>query len=574
MTKAPANLECPKALVHYARHKAVVTTITATDEWKRAKNYVVSKYLRILREHGPVERAAFSFEKALYGHKYIPHFEPMDMATSPGLPYKARGYDGAKTKRELLVGENCGKQHLCDTFAYQLVLYIHKASEGYSLRGEFPVMETLKDELREESKVDKPRVFAVNNFCFNVLFRLLYGEFVAHVTNLRNRLSCKVGVNPYDSAQWMHLLGRNRTQFAEHYVAGDYSGFDQMHDAEMLSVFFEIADMWNYTTRPLLSEDLGRIFYGEIDRQPFHVYQSLANALKDVVINTIYLNDGFAYSYSGGNTSGNPATVVINSIINECLMTAAYIALCEEAGYEFSEVESNIITYGDDNVVCLSERDVAFYNQISITEYFEKHNIAYTDAHKGHAVRPTIPLSEVTFLKRSFVPYLTGGCGAPIAIESILNPLFYYQKSSIAHIGRDRPNLTPEALVQQCINSQMRELYLHGYNTFMRYVDRIHRAIREARLDLYLPSYSEVAEQMNELKHNPVDAWVDHDQAVRLANSVRLAIRDNEVAALRDEVEFYDETDYALEGEDYYNPRPPHIMKAYSLEGYDTSEIF
>lgn len=153
-------------------------------------------------------------------------------------------------------------------------------------------------------------------------------------------------------------------------------------------------------------------------------------------------------------------------------------------------------------------------------------------------------LETATFLKRNFVPYKTGGIAAPIAIESILNPLFFFQRSATSYIGKDRPNMTIDEIVSQCWGSQCRELFLHGHRTFAFYTDIMRTAAQRADMRIKLPSYDEVSRQMNELKCNPVDSWVDHDQAVRFANNIRAEIRERDVRTLKREIEEYNEEEY------------------------------
>lgn len=104
--------------------------------------------------------------------------------------------------------------------------------------------------------------------------------------------------------------------------------------------------------------------------------------------------------------------------------------------------------------------------------------------------------------------------------------------------------MTIDEIVSQCWGSQCRELFLHGHRTFAFYTDIMRTAAQRAEMRVRLPSYDEVSRQMNELKCNPVDSWVDHDQAVRFANNIRAEIRERDVRTLKREVEEYNEEEY------------------------------
>jgi len=61
-----------------------------------------------------------------------------------------------------------------------------------------------------------------------------------------------------------------------------------------------------------------------------------------------------------------------------------------------------MISYGDDNVLNISDNVIDLFNQVTIGEGYEKIGMKYTMEDKGDSTIPFRSLDQVNFLKRSF----------------------------------------------------------------------------------------------------------------------------------------------------------------------------
>jgi hypothetical protein len=136
--------------------------------------------------------------------------------------------------------------------------------------------------------------------------------------------------------------------------------------------------------------------------------------------------------YPAMHVSGQPATVIVNSIINSLLMRAAW---CGSGAYVLGQFDRHVslITYGDDNVQGVSDVARSLYNFKSIHDYLARFDIEFTPADKtSPSSAPFRKLSEVTFLKRTFVYWAHMDYWVPpLDKKSIIGPMMVWVRSEI-----------------------------------------------------------------------------------------------------------------------------------------------
>jgi hypothetical protein len=121
---------------------------------------------------------------------------------------------------------------------------------------------------------------------------------------------------------------------------------------------------------------------------------------------------GDLYRFNGSNPSGNPGTVVFNSIVNSLYIRLAWHM--QHGNLDEFDANVRLITYGDDNVVS-SKRTT--FNLMTVSASLKDIGVLYTDAAKTEQLVTFHEWHEVSFLKRTFVDY-DGVCLAPLALES------------------------------------------------------------------------------------------------------------------------------------------------------------
>jgi len=116
------------------------------------------------------------------------------------------------------------------------------------------------------------------------------------------------------------------------------------------------------------------------------------------------------------------------------------------------------VNYGDDDVWCISNSIIDWFNQVTITEAYLALGMTYTDEAKTGNIVPYRSLDEINFLKRSFrFDTVQQRWRAPLALETIREmPMWIHGKV-------DTYELTASNLEQA-----VRELAQHPKEVFDR----------------------------------------------------------------------------------------------------------
>jgi len=120
------------------------------------------------------------------------------------------------------------------------------------------------------------------------------------------------------------------------------------------------------------------------------------------------------------------------------------------------------VTYGDDNVINVAETHVKAYNQITVADaMMREFGITYTPGRKDGVWFESMPLSDVTFLKRRFY-FEDGHVNAPLELDSMLYTLYWCKNR------REESKIIADSL-----ENMLEELSLHEPALWDRYAPRI-----------------------------------------------------------------------------------------------------
>jgi len=298
----------------------------------------------------------------------------------------------------------------------------------------------LKDEPITQKKRDigKTRVFTACDVAFSLLVREHYlRSSVILMTN--NLLSeCAVTMNTC-SLDWKLIkdficyYGDNRM------VAGDYSSYDKGMPANAISVAFTVLDSIRESKDELSI-----------------VNRKIAIGIRTDVMFPVTNLNGDIFQFFGGNSSGHPLTVIINSIVNSLYMRIAY----HDLNFPISTFRDNVhlMTYGDDNILG-SKLDT--YNHTSISSALHKRGVVYTMADKDSKSIPFLSVQNISFLKRKFVLSNEGDIIAPLDMDSIFRMLCMEVQGD---------NISSEERLSEAYLSARREMALHGKLKFDHFV--------------------------------------------------------------------------------------------------------
>jgi hypothetical protein len=294
---------------------------------------------------------------------------------------------------------------------------------------------SLKDEPISLAKKasGRTRVFTACDVAFSIVVRKQYLRITKAIMINNFITECAVSMNCY-SIEWSEIYDFVCQFGPDRIIAGDYKEYDKRMPASAIRAAFLVLDTLRSHLCPLSEED--RIIGVGIATD---ICYPLTNMNGDVI------------QFLGGNSSGHPLTVIINSIVNSIYVRCAYF--CQHL--DLSQFRSNValMTLGDDNIMG-SKLDE--FNHTSIQHSLGLLGIPYTMAVKDKESVPFIDISEADFLKRTFTT-LRGQIVGPLALKSIWKSLMMYV---------ERGNISHEEQLAQSYLSARREWSLHGKDIF------------------------------------------------------------------------------------------------------------
>jgi len=400
-----------------------------------------------------------SYEEAIVGVEGDPYKRPINRTTSPGYPYNMRNKSKGKTH---WLGD--GDEYIVDNEELKSDVERLIADSRQGIRGSAISIATLKDEKRPNAKVDagKTRVFEACPQHLVIAIRQYFLDFAAHV--MRNRIDngIAVGINPY-SLEWTKLAHHLQTM-GDYMIAGDFSNFDGSLLMQILVKILEKINEW----------------YDDDEEA-----QLIRAALWEHICNADILVRGEVIRKTHSQPSGNPLTVIINSLFNAIVMRIAYMMLKKQQGLpavcDYRKYVSEII-YGDDDVKSVSGEIIDWFNQNSLTDALASFGLAYTDETKTGVIMPYKPLSEVAFLKRKFALQSDGTYLAPMDLENILEITNWIR-------GKARKAAT----LENCEQTIM-ELALHSQTVYEHWSQRIREELLRVGINIMVPTYFEQKE--------------------------------------------------------------------------------
>jgi len=127
------------------------------------------------------------------------------------------------------------------------------------------------------------------------------------------------------------------------------------------------------------------------------------------------------YQWNKSLPSGHPATSIINSFYNLTIFNMVWTDLMGvRMASQFWDYVY-ICTYGDDNILNIDPRVVDRFNQNTIERAMLTRGMVYTTENKEEGTLATRPLSDISFLKRSFrFESILGEYVGPQELDSIL----------------------------------------------------------------------------------------------------------------------------------------------------------
>lgn len=383
-----------------------VPNITLPDEDVNVVAKDLTNYYSVLLKNSKHYSRIMNENESVNGVVGDMYLKPIDIHTSSGYPlvFQTKGKPG---KSAFLLGD-VPDRIMSEDLRSRVEDIENDINDGVVPSILF--LDTLKDERREEAKViaGKTRVFNVAPLAFNIVIRKYFLGFSAAVMDAHNEGEIAVGIDPH-SDEWgllyKRLTGHNRS-----WLAGDFSRYDKQLSFQLLEA--SLAVIQN--------------FYGD-------EFGLQRRALWVAMFNAYHVVGDQIYRCRQGNPSGNPLTVIVNSLVNQMIVRCAYLRVMRDAN-QFRTLRDfntriSLTVYGDDNLMSVDDRDSEYFTMASVGVALEKYGIVYTGTDKTGKLVEVLRREDITFLKRSF-DVRDGVMHAPLPLH-IIHEMIAWKRGNV-----------------------------------------------------------------------------------------------------------------------------------------------
>jgi len=244
--------------------------------------------------------------------------------------------------------------------------------------------ETLKDELRDLRKVNKPRCFKMSPLLLTCLGREYFLNLIDKLRETRFETGIMIGTNPF--SDWQTIYDK-AMGFGNKCNDGDYGEWD----GSMLTQF-----------QTMLARLLVRKYQDQTNEFDIKCLQVFLCTL----INTPTLNMNELLVTTHSMPSGCMLTATFNCLINKAYGAYIYYKICKENLIKPSIIHFTMnvfsMVYGDDLLMFIREALIKIFNGITYQKHCRELGLDYTTADKISEMKEYKSIEECQFLKRGF----------------------------------------------------------------------------------------------------------------------------------------------------------------------------
>lgn len=373
----------------------------------------------------------------------------MPMTTSAGLPVTGPKRALFEVEDDLYV---CGEK-LASDFERDM----RRLERGERL---YPVYNALlKDEVKPKCKY-KVRIFYACPVGFTLMIRKYYLPVVEELMKDFKKTGMVVGVN-CASKEWENIMNfaLDYKTHDEQVFGFDYSKYDLKFSPNVLRFAYKY-----------LIEVARRMGY---DKKDLEIMKILASDATKPIVNWC----GTLLATTCLHASGNPLTVIVNSIVNRLLVASYVFEMLGDECKKFNDVVK-MIFYGDDALGTVLRKYRAHINFLGYKSWLNGINMDITHPNKDES--SSFHVLEMDFLKRLSVyhPALGHTVGA-LEKESIYKALLWglkpktHTKMIVDGHQVDVPTGNTEASVSTDVfDCALHEAALHGKEFFEDFRDK------------------------------------------------------------------------------------------------------
>mgnify|MGYP003572635437 CR=1 FL=1 len=398
----------------------------------------------------PPDRKILTVHQAINGDPNDLSITSLNLKSSPGFPfvhYKTKKRQGKFSFFNEL--PNCTYEPT-NELQERIDLRLEAAKQGQII----PVIfyDILKDERRSLEKVHRgeTRVFSVGPLDLNILIRMYFGRAISFLQRNCVGGECSVGINPHGT-DW-RLLYMDLTSFSDNFIQGDYGAFDKLLPYQLIeSVYSFFKDFYQ----------------DEYEVERYTLYLSIFSCYR--------LAGRQVYKPLGGNPSGNPLTVIVNSLCNMMLVRLAFFQTFPNHMAPMSQ-SIKLKVYGDDLVMGVAEESEQFTFRV-FQKFLNDAGLVFKEPKKTAMVYDFVPIDKVEYLKRMFVKNISGVM-APLDLRSITEMVNWIRSCE-----------DPRLALKLNLDVVRRELVYHGEDLYNDYYSRIVKAAGKIKLGVAFTPY-------------------------------------------------------------------------------------
>lgn len=438
------------------------------DQLTRAADDVLQKFLTAIPSVFAVPRK-LTLNECVCGSGDIKYVDALNWKTSAGYPLKKFKPPTASGKKWLFNIESVGGVHTVTSLhpELQFQLDLNDKLRKNNIKPFTVFTDCLKDTCINKDKCSIPgktRIFSISPVQYTIKFREYFGCFAASFRTARFKAEHAIGIN-VNSGEWMELV-QHLYKKGTKLVTGDYKNFGPGLELEVVRAACNIMVQWNIHNKVLV--DQSEINYSKI--------------LVEEMIERKHLMEDIIYRPPAGAPSGSPVTDIVNSIVNMIYIRLAWLNVVSESLCSFND-NVNLIVYGDDLIMSVSDAYIDRFNSVTISEYFLKQDIIFTDQNKTGEIVPYRSLATATFLKCSFTnhPLRPLMYLAPLDIESVHSCLNWIKGSLDRHEG---------TIVNLKQASEL--LYGHGPEVYTKYITKFIKICNKLNFNIHFPTWLEL----------------------------------------------------------------------------------